>query len=345
MKKVAKFYWVGLFLLMFLLFLGEIRVTQPHILIISSQTKDSLQTRYLNQGIDEAIAKNRLPVSVLRHYMDLDTLPSRSQMQRKVEEVLTLVRHKSPDVVIVAGHDANNLLATQLGIVDPNMWIVPVAISINPEDFGYTNKSRLVGVIRRLPFVGIADFIKTIDGNKATHAAIIGGDTYGNKRRVDSFKDSPPGNIQLGDMLLSNCWDEWQTFISKQKKSTDMLLVLPTPRLEDHCTTRPEIIARQTFIPWIEQNSVPLPISTDGNFVKDGGAVSFYPSYQEEGQLAMGLALSLIDSSQHEKPKPIYSDAYQIALRDQRLAKRHISAPSVYIEYGQKSGLNYRDSD
>jgi hypothetical protein len=64
-----------------------------------------------------------------------------------------------------------------------------------------------------------------------------------------------------------------------------------------------------------------------------------------EGALAINLALDILKSKGGNGIWPIYSDGYQIALKRGRLEKRGIPIPNVYLQYGTKSGLNYRDSE
>ena len=224
-------------------------------------------------------------------------------------------------------------------------WIVPVSVEVGPEALGYQAAAKVVEVTRQLPIKGIAEFMAEMGGRQPLNVAIMGSDTAGNQLRMKKLTQGLPGNMQVTSKLLSHCFDEWKNNVAKLSNQTALILILPTVTLQERCVPESPLLASDQFIPWLEQHARPLPVGTDVSFVKNGGAVSFYPSYNEEGLLAMNLALTLINPNRKEAPQRIYTDSYQVALDASRLQVRNISVPSIYVQYGQKSGLNYQDSD
>ena len=345
MNKFGKYHWIALFVLIFVVFLGAVRATKPRVLVLYSYSKGNMVTQYLNKGINEALAINRVPVSVRQHYMGLDTGLTAEQADREANESFGMVQTFAPDVLIIAGHQANKLLAPRISELSPSIWVVPVSVEVGPEALGYKSASNVVEVIRSLPITGIAEFMADIGRRKPLSVSILGADTPGNQLRMKNLSQGVPGNMQVTSRFLSNCFDEWKKDIANLSNKTDVLLILPTVTLQERCSPESPTLTGNQFIPWVEANSRALPIGTEGTFVKNGGAVSFYPSYQEEGSLAMDLALLLIDHNRKAVPQRLYADSYQVALDVSRLRTRNISVPSIYVQYGQKSGLNYRDSD
>jgi len=196
-----------------------------------------------------------------------------------------------------------------------------------------------------MPYLGIAEFISKAEQRQKVFVSIIGADTPSNQVRIHQLEQAHSGSIEIKGKLLSNCFEDWKKFIRLLPLKTDGLLVLPTQKLEEECSVDKDLLSGDQFIPWIEANSPVLPIGLDGAFVRNGGAISFYPSYDEEGELAINLALDILKSKEKTGIRPIYSDSYQIALKKERLEKRGISTPNIYLQYGAKSGLNYRDSE
>lgn len=345
MSKLGKYHWAALFILIFVVFLGTVRATKPRVLVLYSSSKGSLVTQYLKSGIEEALSINRVPVSVRQHYMGLDNKLTVEQADREAVEAFDMVQHFAPDVLMISGHDANKLMAPKIAALSSQIWVVPFAVEAAPEAMTYHNVSKVVGVIRKLPIVGIADFFAEIHGHKAVNVSILGADTAGNRLRMENLSQGVPSNMRVTSKFLSNCFDEWQKYVHNLSGKTHLLLILPTVTLQERCIPASPMLAGDKFIPWIETNSRALPVGTEGSFVKNGGAVSFYPSYKEEGLLAMDQAMTLINPNRKEPPKQIYTESYQVALNASRLRVRNISVPSIYVQYGQKSGLNYRDSD
>lgn len=345
MSKLGKYHWIALFVLIFVVFLGAVRATKPRVLVLYGTSKHSDVTHYLKRGIDEVLTVNRVPVLVRQHYMKLDAGFTLDQQDRQINEAFGMVEHFAPDVVIISGHDANKLLAPRLAELSAQPWIVPVSVEVGPEALGYQPAAQVVEVTRQLPIKGIAEFMVEIGERQPLNVAILGADTAGNQLRMKKLTQGLPGNMQVTSKLLSHCFDEWKNNVAKLSNQTALILILPTVTLQERCVPESPLLASDQFIPWLEQHARPLPVGTDVSFVKNGGAVSFYPSYNEEGDLAMNLALALTGKNHKAVPQKIETDSYQIALDPGRLKARHITVPSIYIQYGQKSGLNYRDSE
>jgi hypothetical protein len=345
MNKLGKYFWVGFFLLIFLIFLVTLRVTKPRILILSSYSQNNQISQYVKQGADASIAGNRMPVSVLTHYMSINTTSNSEQVIRRDNEALSFIKHFDPNVLIAVGFDANRLLAKRMEKLSPNRWIIPVAVDSELPDIGYQKNPNVIGVIRRMPYLGIEEFLSKTEQRQKVFVSIIGADTPSNQVRIHQLEQSHSNNIEIKGKLLSSCFKDWKQFIRQLPPKIDGLLILPTQQLQEECDSGMPLLSGDQFIPWIEANSTPLPIGLDGSFVKNGGAVSFYPSYEEEGELAITLALDILKSNDRAEIRPIHSESYQIALKKERLDKRGISIPNVYLQYGAKSGRNYRDSD
>ena len=345
MNKLGKYFWAGFFLLIFLIFFVTIRVTKPRILILSSYSQNNQISQYIKQGVDTSIASNRMPVSILTHYMSINKTSNSEQVIRRDNEALSFIKYFNPNVLIAVGFDANRLLAKRMDKFSSNMWIIPVAVDSELPDIGYQKTANVVGVIRRMPYFGIEEFLSKTEQRQKVFVSIIGADTPSNQVRIHQLEQTHSTNIEIKSNLLSSCFKDWKQFIRQLPPKIDGLLILPTQELQEECDPGMSLLSGDQFIPWIEANSTPLPIGLDGSFVRNGGAVSFYPSYDEEGALAITLALDILKSKDRTEIRPIYSDSYQIALKKERLEKRGISIPNVYLQYGAKSGLNYRDSD
>ena len=345
MNKLGKYFWAGFFLFIFIIFLGALRVTKPRVLILSSYGKDNQISQYVKSGVDESIAVNRIPIKFITHYMGINNTSNSQQVTKKGKEALSFINHFDPDVIIAVGFDANKLVAESISSLNAGVQIVPVAIDSNIQDVGYPKNANVIGVIRRLPYLGIADFLSETMRNHKVTISVVGADTPSNQVRVQLLLRDHPENMEIKTTLLSNCFNDWKKLIDAQDSKTDGLLVLPTQSLKEDCGIGPTLLNADQFVSWVEANSTPLPIGLDGAFVMNGGAVSFYPSYQEEGALAMNLALTLLKSKNRAEIPTSYSDSYQIALKKEHFDKRNLYVPNVYLQYGAKSGLNYRDSE
>lgn len=346
MNMVKRHQFIALFLVVFVLLLGFFIAIKPRIMILYSFSKNAPIDGAFNRGVEDALSQNRTPVSVSRYYMGTDTVLNPEQMARKWNEAFNTVQHFSPDVIIAAGQDANRLLASRFSEINPKTIIIFVSADASAEELGYQPGPRIIGVARKPLFDGISEFISGIKGSKLINVAILGTQSISNQIRLDRLSVNMPKNFQVSSQLLSTCFDEWQRFVNQTASQSDALLILPTAKLQRECPDSGGIVDRPEFVSWIEANSKALPIGTDGNFVKNGGAISFYPSYFQEGQAAMETALAKVDgpgtkaTAQHG-----HNDDYQIALDVRRLNARKISVPTIYVEFSQSAEHIYQEPE
>lgn len=337
MKTLNKYHWVGLFLLVFILFLGGFILIKPRILILYSVSKGTPLEQIFNRGVADALATNRTPINLKKHYMGTDRLLSPEQMERESQESLSAVLRFDPHVVVAVGADANRLVSSQFSVFDSKTRVVSVSNDALPEEFGYPDSPSVFSITRKLPLDGIGEFIASTKSNAGKpRIAVLGSDTLANRTRFSRIKSSKLNGSNSLSYRLSDCFDEWQSFVDVANEKTDILLILPTSRLKRSCSDTDGYVERDAFISWVELNSKALPIGTDGNFVKNGGAISFYPSYYKEGKLAMETALQLVDGLYGKGlSRATYSEGYQVAVDKQRLQVRNIPLQKIYIEYSQ----------
>ena len=323
-------------LLVFVLLLGGFILLKPRILILYAYSKQSPLASMFNSGMAEALKGNRTPLTLTKHYMSTDNFPSLDQLDRKRHEAIEAVRYQKPDVIVAVGQQANQLLASNISELNPKTRIVYVSVESDPAEMGYPSDAQVTGIKRHLPVDGIREFIeRSKDRNRFT-VAVLGSNTPTNQYRLNTLIGAGPKGLKVETHLLSNCYDEWQRFIAQSAIKTDVLMVLPTGSLRQTCGADSSPVERTQFIPWIEANSKALPVGLDGNFVKEGGGVSFYPSYSQEGRQALSLALRMVDGPRQNKlPIPINNEDYQVAIDANRIKARGISVPTIYLEYSQ----------
>lgn len=89
---------------------------------------------------------------------------------------------------------------------------------------------------------------------------------------------------------------------------------------------------------WTQEHAKALAIGTALDFVADGGALSFSPPPDDYGQKAIQLALDWLDDrSTPGAPPPVESAHFDVAIRQDALARRRLSLPSIYIEAARQN--------
>ncbi len=340
MMTLKNYRWPACFLLVFVLLLGGFILLKPRVLILYAYSKQSPLVPMFNSGVIEALKGNRTPLTLTKYYMSTDNFPPPDQLNRKRQEAIEAVRHQKPDVIVAVGQQANQLLALHISELNPKTKIVYVSVESDPAEMGYPSGALVTGIKRYLPIDGIREFIERSKHLTRFTVAVLGSHTTTNQYRLNTLIGNRPKGLKVETHLLSNCFDEWQRFIAQSAMKSDVLIVLPTGSLRQTCGADSRPVERSQFIPWIEANSKALPIGLDGNFVKEGGGVSFYPSYSQEGRQALSLALRMVDGpNQNTLPNPINNEDYQVAIDPDRLKARRIFVPTIYLEYSQHAAL------
>lgn len=341
---LRNYRWPAFFLLVFVLLLGGFILLKPRILVLYAYSKPSPLVSAFNIGLTEALKGNRTPVTLTKYYMSTDGLQLPDPQGRKMQEALEAVRHQNPDVIVAVGQQANQLIATHISEINPKTKIVYASIESDPADLGYKPDAPVTGIKRNLPVEGILEFIDHTKHLQSFTVAVIGSDTLTNRNRLNALNGAVSKGLKVETHLLSNCFEDWQQFVARSAIKQDVLIVLPTIGLKQNCAAGAESVERRQFIPWIEANSKAIPIGLDGNYVKDGGAVSFYPSYSQEGRQALTLALKIVDGpNQNRVPAPINNEDYQVAINADRLKTRGIFVPTIYLEYSQHAAQVLQD--
>ena len=90
---------------------------------------------------------------------------------------------------------------------------------------------------------------------------------------------------------------------------------------------------------WTQANSTPLPVGTQVDFVRNGGALSLSPPPHYYGDAAIRLALDWLDDRRTPgPPAPVDAGHFDVSVRAGALARRGIALPPIYLEAARENG-------
>ena len=336
MKKVWKSRLVIAFLVAAAVLLGLFNETKPRILVVHSNSRDSDWVAQMDRGMRAALKDNRRPVNVEWLYLDAVAPAARDRNDQVRSEVRRAVGQLDPDVVIAVDDEANSLISKEyLGRESPR--ILYISLDRPPADYGYVGAPNAAGIAEQLPFTAIRDAATALFPGRRPTATVIGVDNITGRAEMAQMRQTDWGPVTITDTALVSTAAGWRDFVTASR--SDVLIVLSVQDLPGENgaeVTVPEIVR------WTQENSRPVPIGTQVDFVKDGGALSFSPPPDDYGRRAIALALDWLDERRTPgPPAPVESPHFTVSMRRDALAARGLTLPSVYTEAARAGDTLY----
>lgn len=336
MKKVWTSRLVVTFLVASAVLLGLFNEAKPRILVVHSNSRDSAWVAEMDRGMRAALKDNRRPVNVEWLYLDAAAPSARDRSGQIQAEVRRAVDRMDPDVVIAVDDEANSIVSGQyLGRETPR--ILYVSLDRPPVEYGYAGASNVSGIAEQLPFPAIRDAVAALFPGRKPTAAVLGADNLTGRAEMAQVRHTDWGPVTITDTALVSTAADWRDFVTAIR--SDVLIVLSVQDLPDNDGaefTVPQIVG------WTQQNSKALPIGTQVDFVKEGGALSFSPPPDDYGRRAIALALDWLDERRTPgPPAPVASPHFKVSMRPDVLAARGLTLPPVYAEAAREGDTLY----
>ncbi len=339
MKKGLPAILTGTFLLVALLLLGSFNLAKPRILVLHSAERNAPATVRMNEGIHRALDKNRQPLSLRWHYLDMGGLPDEEHREDAGTLGRRAVDQFDPDLILAVDDEAQQYVASRYaGKARPK--IVFTATDRDPATYGYAGAANVTGVREVLPLAAIRDTLLQARQGKPARLAVIantGATAKGELRQVQSFNWAPHTVVEVHSLAA---FSQWQAAIHGMDGKADALLVLSHDGLQAGAPSS-QPVAGSAVVRWIEGNAKPLPLGLRAEYVEEGGGLGIGPSVRSMGESAAAMALAWLKSGSAETPPAVDGTHYSVAIREAALRARNISLPSIYVEAARLNNLYF----
>lgn len=323
---------IGGFLLTFVLMLGFFNTAKPRIMVLHSGPERSPWVQQVDGGIRAALGANRRPLSVEWNYLGFASTATRGMPEAAAEARRAIDRFR-PDVLVAVDDEANSLVAQYYaGRTTPR--ILYVSIDQPPASYGYTGASNVSGIAEQMPWAAIRDALVQLFPGRPVRLPVIGVDGPSDRAEVAQLKAFGDwGPVTIGEPTLVSSAGAWRDAVTRA--DGDALLVLGPQELPGGDGS---MVTAAELSRWTQGHSRPLPIGTQVDFVPDGGALSFAPAPDDYGRKAIDLALDWLDDrATPGAPPPITSTHFDVAIRQETLARRGFTLPQVYLEAAREN--------
>lgn len=348
MKKGLSAILTGAFLLLALLMLGAFNLSKPRILVLHSAGVDSAAAKRMDQGIRHILEKNRQPLSVRWHYLDINSLPDEDHREDAAKSGRRAVEQFDPDFLIAVDDEAQQYVARRYaGQSRPR--VVYTAIDQEPQSYGYAGAANVTGISEVLPLAAIRDALLLARKGQPARLAVLGTSSptgKGQLKQVQAF-DWAPHTVQQLQSL--DDFAAWQAAIKAMDGKADALLVLSHEGLrmgatptEPHAGNSSAATHEAEIVQWIEKNAKPLPIGISTGYVERGGGLSIAPSATAMGEAAATTTLQWLKAKPASPAPPASQGShYSVGIRASALQARKVELPSIYLEAARLEQLYF----
>jgi len=332
--KTLKLALIGLFLLLMIGTLVSYTLNKPRVLVLHSYATDYPWVRDVNVGLKRVLDKHAY--SVRWHYMDTKRHPYPEFMRRAASMAELLITQWEPQVIIAIDDNAQQWVARNYAGRE-DIAVVFAGVGAEPADYGYSGQANVTGILERMPLAAIRDTLLRIHSGRSgqqgrgaprlLHISDSSPSARGNRRQLLDFDWSP---AVLVESIEAHTLADWQRAVDSAAGRADFLFVTNYHTLR-RSADDDSIVPSSEVARWTEAHTDLLTVGAWGFFVEDGGMLAIGVSPYEQGQIAAGMAVDIIDDGALPADLPIRSTSqFIVYLRGSAMHAKGITLPAIY---------------
>lgn len=338
--RTLKLALTGLFLLLMIATLVVYTVSKPRVLVLHSYATDYPWVRDVNVGLKRVLDQHAY--SLRWHYMDTKRHPYPDFIRRAATMARQLIDQWEPQVIIAVDDNAQQWVARHYLNRD-GVAVVFAGVGSNPEDYGYLGADNVTGILERMPLTAIRDTMLRIhrarggDGPlRLVHVTDVSTSGVGNRRQLLAFDWSP--TVLLESIEAQN-FEDWKAAVADAGSTVEGpvdFLFLTNYHTIHRSSSDPSIVPPDEVVAWTEAHTSLLTLNAWGFYVEDGGMLSIGVSPYEQGEVAAGMAVAIIDDRRRSSDLPIRSTSqFIVYLRGSIMQAKGVTLPAIYEAFAR----------
>lgn len=339
-KSRLRLALIGTFLGASLVLLSLFNASKPRIMVVHSLNSASSWTSGVDRGIDQVLARNRLPVLVQRDYLNLDILSEGISLQTVTAGVRQRIDRFDPDILIAVDDESSDLIARRY--VNRNRpKIIYTSLMHPPERYGYTPESGVSGIQEELPLNGIGALLDQLFPADALNITVLGVSDLTGTAEMAQILRHDWGRHRIVSHALVRDFESWKSFVHESAKGSNLLLVLSADKVPVRANGH-DMASETEVIGWTERNAHAWPVGVRASYVSHGGGIAISASPNQLGAMAIEFALEqTTKTAQASTFKRMHSSSYDVSVRPSALSRRGITLPTIYTEAARGAGRLY----
>lgn len=336
MKRKLQHAVAGAFALCCLALFAWWNATKPRVLVLHSYDTEYAWSREVSVGLHRVLDRKN-GYSIRWHYMDTKRHPWPDFLRRAGIGAQRVVEQWRPDVVIAIDDDAQKYVMKSY-VNDPKIRIVFAGINGDIGAYGYDRAPNATGIVERVPWSAIRETLlgSSLAGRKSEIRVLHLGDlseSVAHDAEQSRHFDWWP--LKLAGVHLVETFDEWKARVRAAEGNADVILISNYRRLVDASGSK-RLVDPKEVVAWTEANSKLPLIGLNGYYAEDGGMLSVAASPYEQGEVAAGMAVRILDKRASPDTIPVETTRqFIVSIRAASLAARDIRLPVFYESFAR----------
>lgn len=311
-----------LFLLVVITFLAYQRSHKPRIFILHSYSQNQPWVESLNDGVSQVFG-GKAYMNLQYFYMNRNHKHALRYHDRINKTVLDNIKAWRPDIIIAFDYHAQKLVRENFAN-NPKIKLVLAGVTDSKRWQEYKHIPNITGITEQVPVEAITEILSLI---------------LKHKKRVYFLSDDSPSARNVSEVIGQENWGsfelvahrhvktftEWKNAVHEAEKSADVLLVSTFYSITDNG----QQIQPNRLVNWMNEHASIPAIGVYESFMINGGMMAIAISGKEQGYLAAGLALSVIEKKRCIQNMPLlHGKTFSLYLDK---AKFHKHFPKLHI--------------
>jgi len=340
-KKHVPYWIIILFFASFCSVIVWYNIAKPRVLVLHSYDANYPWSRDVTVGINRVLSKKTY--AIRWYYMDAKRHPGKESKESAGKGARALIDNWRPDVIIAVDDDAQEYVAKKYAD-RKDIKIVFAGLNGGHDLYGYDKATNVTGILERKWYPAMKHAILTIhqsDGKRAPVRVMNISDNSESVQKDEIFlKAFDWSPVVLMESRLVKTMDEWKLAVKDANAKADFIITDNYRKLLLDAGKK-VLMKPGDVIKWTMANTTIPIIGTNGFIVEDGGMLAIATSPFEQGEVAAGMAVQIIDKKVAPKDIPVVSTKqFVVYMNKKKLNERGITMPGIYEAFARATN-NY----
>jgi ABC-type uncharacterized transport system substrate-binding protein len=312
---------------------------RPRIMVVHSYDPTLDIVKDFDNGTKKVLENEIEPVIQI-YYMNMLNKSTIRQRITSGYEAKAAINRFRPKILIAVGDEAQEF-AAKFYVGKKKMRVLFSGVKGDIQKFGYEPGKNVGAVIEEPQMHELNILINDMfEGKKNIRLAHLGDTSTMVNLTEKILIRHAWKNVSFTDSVKVNSYTDFKEAATMLSKQCDVLLISSYRALKNVENVEDEIVSDE-MMKWVVKNtSIPI-ISTLGYTVEDGAGAAIVSSAYDQGMMAMGSALTMLNN-EHFLPN-VLSKVFAVFLNEDHISERGVCMPSIYKSFavGTQKLFNY----
>ena len=237
------------------------------------------------EGVDGVFQDE--PIITESFFMDTKRKTDEAWKLKMADSAMKMINQFNPDLLMVFDDNACEYVATQF--IGTDLPVVFCGMNSDPSHYGFPTKN-ITGVTEEYPLPNIVELLQELVPD-AQKVAFISDDSPTSIGVVEDIRKMEEP-VEVVDIKTTNDFNEWKATIEGWQDQVDAIGIITYHTLADTATC--ESMNPAEVMRWTTENNRLPDFSSFDFAVYDGALCSYYIPGNEQGAMAAGMALEIL---------------------------------------------------